>query len=80
MIAICLRGFISDSSNHFDFEVEAGKPVHSQCGPVRIRRLGKYFILDLQDCGKLILWIGVKGGYVDDVVQRTATVFIQRLQ
>lgn len=60
------------ASDDFDFKVETGEPVDADSSPIGERWSAENSVLDLQDGLELVFGIGMKRGYINNVIESGA--------
>ncbi len=63
---------LGNARDDFDLEIEPGKPVYAQRGPVGIGWSAEDLILDSHDRFELVLGVGMERGHIDYIVEGAA--------
>lgn len=61
-----------NASDNLYLEVEAGEPIYPDRRPIGVRRFAEDLLFDSHNRSELVFGIGVKAGYVHDVIHRAA--------
>src|SRR5690606_2689356 len=62
-----------DTGNHFYLKIKTRQPGYANGGPVWIWLNRKYFLFHPHYAVELVLWIGMKGGDIHNIIQRASS-------